>query len=260
MFVHSIWTNCPKAFASAGVVALFISSVGCLFGLFGAAALLCLLAGLVLLLARLPFSQLKSSFLHSCFLVALSLHRFFIQEFCSCGARFLLLGVALLRWIIAFVFEPMWEVLTGRKDGNIFLVSEANGNLHSPFSNYTTLQKLFASKGLSDDDLVALSGGHTIGVARCGTFSNGIYNFTELDPKSSFSFDGNYFNILLQDKGLLQSDAALLTDKNTEKKVKKFQKSKGFFKALADSIKKLGSVGAGNAGEFRKKCRLVNPQ
>lgn len=52
----------------------------------------------------------------------------------------------------------MWDVLTGRRDGKISLTSEVNGNIPSPFSNFTTLKDLFAKKGLNVNDLVSLSG------------------------------------------------------------------------------------------------------
>lgn len=54
--------------------------------------------------------------------------------------------------------KSLWDVATGRKDGNVSLASEVNGNLPSPFSDFATLQQLFAKKGLNVNDLVALSG------------------------------------------------------------------------------------------------------
>lgn len=194
---------------------------------------------------------------------------------------------------VSFPFKTlMWDVETGRKDGNISLASEVNGNLPSPFSDFATLQKLFAKKGLNVDDLVALSGAHTIGVAHCGAFSRRLFNFTgkgdmdpslnatyaeslkqlcpnpanpattvEMDPLSSTSFDSNYFNILInQNKGLFQSDAALLTDKKSVNVVRKLQKNKTFFLEFARSMKNMGAIEIlrGNAGEIRKNCRVKN--
>ncbi|KAK0608180.1 hypothetical protein LWI29_026844 [Acer saccharum] len=185
-----------------------------------------------------------------------------------------------------------WEVLTGRRDGRVSLSSEVNANLPSPFSNFSTLWQLFSSKGLNLTDLVSLSGGHTIGVAHCATFSNRLYNFTgkgdadpslnpiyaqflrsqcpnpansattvELDPGSSKSFDKNYFNILLQNEGLLQSDAALLKDGNSFQLVERFSNSSDFFNAFATSMVKMGAIEVltGYAGEIRKRCSVVNP-
>ncbi|XP_055815180.1 peroxidase 24-like [Solanum dulcamara] len=191
---------------------------------------------------------------------------------------------------VSFPFKTlMWEVETGRKDGNVSLASEVNGNLPSPFSDFATLKQIFANKRLNVDDLVALSGAHTIGVAHCGAFSRRLFNFTgkgdmdpslnatyaeslkrsctnlnnivEMDPLSSTSFDSNYFNILLnQNKGLFQSDAALLTDTNSVNVVKKLQKNKDFFFEFARSMMKMGAIQVltGNDGEIRKNCRVKN--
>lgn len=54
--------------------------------------------------------------------------------------------------------RPMWQVLTGRKDGRVSLASDIPGNLSPPTADFTSLQQLFASKGLDVMDLVALSG------------------------------------------------------------------------------------------------------
>lgn len=194
---------------------------------------------------------------------------------------------------VSFPFnkKPMWDVLTGRRDGKISLTSEVNGNIPSPFSNFTTLKDLFAKKLLIVNDLVALSGAHTIGVAHCGAFSRRLYNFTgkgdtdpsldasyaeslktqcpnpanaattvEMDPKSSLSFDSNYFSTVNQKKGLFQSDAALITDRDSARIVKSFQNPNVFLSAFGKSMKKMGAmeVLTGNAGEIRKNCRIVN--
>lgn len=53
---------------------------------------------------------------------------------------------------------PMWEVLTGRRDGRVSLASEALAQLPSPFQNFTSLNQSFASKNLTAHDLVVLSG------------------------------------------------------------------------------------------------------
>lgn len=58
--------------------------------------------------------------------------------------------------------RPMWDVLTGRRDGTVSLASDVTGNLPSPFSDFATLQQLFAKKRLNINDLVALSGGTVI--------------------------------------------------------------------------------------------------
>ncbi|CAK9175915.1 unnamed protein product [Ilex paraguariensis] len=194
---------------------------------------------------------------------------------------------------VSFQFQnkkPIWEVLTGRRDGRVSLETEALANLPSPFSNFTTLQRSFVSQGLNIHDLVVLSGGHTIGLGHCNLFSNRLYNFTgkgdqdpsldptyaaflktkcknladtstvEMDPKSSRNFDADYFVALNQKKGLFQSDAALLTNKGASKIVNELVTSTSFFKEFGQSMKKMGAIGVltGKLGEIRKKCSVIN--
>ncbi|KAF6149203.1 hypothetical protein GIB67_026059 [Kingdonia uniflora] len=186
---------------------------------------------------------------------------------------------------------PLWEVPTGRRDGIVSLIADPLVNLPSPFADFANLQSLFTRKGLNLIDLVALSGAHTIGVAHCGSFSGRLYNFSntsntdptldpayanflrakcpnppnsattvELDLQSSLSFDTRYFNALLQKKGLLVSDAALLTNVGSAQIVNQFQNPIKFFVEFAKSMKKMGAMGVltGNAGEIRKQCRVMN--
>ncbi|KAE8688368.1 peroxidase 24-like [Hibiscus syriacus] len=110
--------------------------------------------------------------------------------------------------------------------------------------------------------------------SRCGAFSRRLYNFTskcdadpsldrayaetlskkcpntasptttvEMDPECSLSFDTRYYNMLLQNKGLFVSDAALLTDRNSNRAVFRLQRSSSsFFSAFAKSMKKMAAI------------------
>ncbi|WCJ23585.1 Peroxidase superfamily protein [Euphorbia peplus] len=196
---------------------------------------------------------------------------------------------------VSFQLEKwsLWKVQTGRRDGSISSASEANENLPSPFSDFATLKQEFAKKNLNVHDLVVLSGAHTLGVAHCATFSDTrLYNFNEttatdpslnskyaeslkqqcpdpanpstpveMDPKSSNFFDNNYFDILLQNKGLLTSDATLLTDRESTAIVRRLRQNKAFLKEFADSMRKMGAIQVltGKAGQIRKNCRRINP-
>ncbi|KAK2992676.1 hypothetical protein RJ640_014926 [Escallonia rubra] len=193
---------------------------------------------------------------------------------------------------VSFKFNrSMWEVLTGRRDGNISRASEALANIPSPFSNFTTLKQSFASKNLTVQDLVVLSGAHTIGVGHCNLFSNRLYNFTgkadadpslnstyaaflktkcqslsdttttvDMDPGSSVTFDNNYFTNLKLQKGLFQSDAALLTNKGSSNIVNEMLGSGKFSTEFSQSMKKMGAIGVltGSSGDIRRKCNVAN--
>ena len=135
-------------------------------------------------------------------------------------------------------------------------------------------------------------GGHTVGVSHCSTIASRLYNFTgkgdtdptldpkyvphlkskckptdtttllEMDPGSVKTFDEDYYTIVSKRRGLFESDAALLNDKQTSAYVKLQAKSHGatFFKDFSDSMVKMGKIGVltGKNGEIRKHCALIN--
>lgn len=81
-----------------------------------------------------------------------------------------------------------------------------------------------------------------------------------MDPRSSLSFDTHYYKMLLQKKGLFQSDVALLTDKEAYKDVLKMLYTRNFFAAFGPSIRRMGYVQVltGTEGEIRRNCSVVN--
>ncbi|KAH7533035.1 hypothetical protein FEM48_Zijuj04G0087200 [Ziziphus jujuba var. spinosa] len=193
---------------------------------------------------------------------------------------------------VAMINGPYWEVPTGRRDGRVSKASEALANLPSPFGDINHLKSLFYSKGLNVKDLVVLSGGHTIGISHCPAFSPRLYNFTgkgdadpsldphyaaelkkkckprdttsivEMDPGSFKTFDEDYFSIVSKRRGLFQSDAALLDDKESKAYVNLYVKTHGstFAKDFAESMVKMGHIEVltGKSGEIRRKCAFVN--
>ena len=46
----------------------------------------------------------------------------------------------------------------GRRDGNVSIAQETNGNLPPPTANVNQLTQIFGSKGLTKAEMVALSG------------------------------------------------------------------------------------------------------
>ncbi|XP_040382528.1 peroxidase 40-like [Oryza brachyantha] len=135
---------------------------------------------------------------------------------------------------------PRWQVEVGRKDSRTASLQGANTNLPAPTSGVATLVQKFRNVGLSTKDMVALSGAHTIGKARCTTFSarlagvgvsagggtpQGDMAFLQslqqlcavsagsalahLDLATPATFDNQYYVNLLSGEGLLPSDQAL---------------------------------------------------
>ncbi|KAL6597351.1 hypothetical protein ACP70R_046791 [Stipagrostis hirtigluma subsp. patula] len=76
---------------------------------------------------------------------------------------------------------PSWDVNVGRRDSTTASFSSANNNIPPPTSGLANLTSLFAAQGLSQKDMVALSGAHTIGPARCTNFRAHVYNDTNID-------------------------------------------------------------------------------
>uniref|UniRef100_A0A1D1Y451 Peroxidase n=1 Tax=Anthurium amnicola TaxID=1678845 RepID=A0A1D1Y451_9ARAE len=182
---------------------------------------------------------------------------------------------------------PSWNVKLGRRDARTASQSAANSNIPPPTSNLSSLISSFQSKGLSAKDMVALSGSHTIGQARCTTFRSRIYNETSIDssfararqstcPRASGNgdnrlapldrqtpnaFDNAYFKELVSRRGLLHSDQQLFSGGSTDSLVRSYSGGSGAFSSdFAAAMVKMGDISplTGSRGEIRKKCRRVN--
>ncbi|KAL4282656.1 hypothetical protein GQ457_16G012830 [Hibiscus cannabinus] len=240
---------------------------------------------------------IRAAMLRCCFgdaLVYISLHAFYVIDEAkkaleaSCPGIVSCADVLALaaRDAVALSGGPTWDVPKGRKDGRISLATETR-QLPAPTFNISQLQQNFAQRGLSIEDLVALSGGHTLGFSHCSSFLNRIHNFNatlDVDPtmqpsfaarlrsvcpahnqiKSAGSpldstnlvFDNAYYKLLLQGKSIFSSDQALLTTPKTKALVSKFTSSqKAFEKAFVDSMIKMSSLTGGQ--EIRLDCRVV---
>lgn len=190
------------------------------------------------------------------------------------------------------LLHPLWwDAPAGRKDGNTSLSSDILENMPGPTSNVTQLTQMFAAKGLSQDEMVTLSGAHTIGVSHCSIFASRLYNFSGsntmdpsldpmyvqvlkqnctrpntttvfMDPETPFILDNAYYNEVLANRGLFTSDATLLTDPNTKSSVTANSGSNvvEWQKAFAAAMVKMGNIGVltDNEGEVRVNCRVAN--
>ncbi|EOY20026.1 Peroxidase superfamily protein isoform 2, partial [Theobroma cacao] len=185
----------------------------------------------------------------------------------------------------AMLGGPSWEVKLGRRDSTTASRAAANNSIPAPTFNISGLLLSFAAQGLSLEDLVALSGSHTIGLARCTSFRTHIYNDSNIDasfakslqrkcPKSGkdnvhqpldfqtpTSFDNLYYHNLLKMKGLLHSDQELFNGASADCLVEEYAAdTSAFFKAFAKSMIKMGDIKplTGSSGEIRTNCRKVN--
>ncbi|KAK9713898.1 hypothetical protein RND81_06G058000 [Saponaria officinalis] len=189
---------------------------------------------------------------------------------------------------------PYWELPLGRRDSKAAYFKLANTTLPSPIFTVQQLLQNFKNRGLDEVDLVALSGGHTIGMSKCSSFKKRLYNqngtrqpdvsleraflnelktmcpssggdtnISPLDYATPRAFDNTYFKLILGGRGLLFSDQQLFSGNlpNVRQLVKAYAQDETlFFDNFATSMVKMGSLSPllGSNGEVRKNCRCVN--
>lgn len=189
---------------------------------------------------------------------------------------------------------PRYEVPLGRRDSTTANRQGATRNLPGPFATLAELRANFSVQGLDSTDLVALSGAHTFGRARCFTFRTRLYDFEgpgapdssidatyletlrqtcpqdgdnnaveNLDQSTPDDFDNDYFENLQTNKGLLRSDQVLFSTSgaDTINIVNRFAGDQNeFFDAYVQSIIKMGNISplTGTQGEIRSDCKRVN--
>ena len=176
----------------------------------------------------------------------------------------------------------------GRLDGRISSFNEALDNLPPPFFNITELIDSFAAKGLNAEDMVVLSGAHTIGQSHCSSFvsdrlavpsninaalasilrrqcpanpSPGNDPAVVQDVVTPNALDNQYYKNVLAHKVLFTSDAALLTTPATTRMVIDNANIRGLWEAKFNkAMVKMGDIGVktGRQGEIRRNCRVVN--
>ncbi|XP_058068007.1 peroxidase 16 [Magnolia sinica] len=196
------------------------------------------------------------------------------------------------RDVVALTGGPFYPVELGRLDGRISTKASVQHRLPHPTFNLDQLNTMFATHGLSQTDMIALSGAHTLGFSHCGKFSKRIYNFApgrpidpslnpgyaqqlrqmcprnvdpriaiNMDPTTPQTFDNTYFKNLQQGMGLFTSDQDLFTDPRSQSTVNLFASSNvAFQQAFITAITKLGRVDVktGNQGEIRRDCSVPN--
>jgi len=196
------------------------------------------------------------------------------------------------RDVVNLAGGPQYAVELGRRDGLSSSASSVTGKLPKPTFDLNQLNALFAENGLSPNDMIALSGAHTLGFAHCTKVFNRLYNFnkttkvdptvnkdyvTELkascprnidprvainmDPTTPRQFDNVYYKNLQQGKGLFTSDQVLFTDRRSKPTVDLWANNGQLFnQAFINSMIKLGRVGVktGSNGNIRRDCGAFN--
>ncbi|XP_052189379.1 peroxidase 63 [Diospyros lotus] len=191
------------------------------------------------------------------------------------------------RDLLTMMGGPFYPVQLGRKDALVSDPALAESTLPKPTMPMTELIEIFASKGFSVEEMVALNGAHTIGFSHCDQFSADLsrtdptYNPTYADglrracadsrqnPSLSVfndimtpnKFDNMYFRNLPKGLGLLSSDRVLYSDRRTRPFVEAYAANEtAFFEAFRGAMEKLSILGvkAGQQGEIRRRCDAFN--
>ncbi|XP_030484194.2 peroxidase 55 [Cannabis sativa] len=196
------------------------------------------------------------------------------------------------RDVVVLAGGSTFNVEMGRRDGLISKASRVKGNLPEPTAHLDELNAMFSKNNLSQLDMIALSGAHTVGFSHCNRVANRIYSFTpsnpidpsldsayaqqlmascprdvdptiaiDMDPTTPRAFDNVYYQNLVANKGLFTSDQVLFTDAQSKQTVLDFANNAGVFNAaFGSAMRKLGRVGVktGGVGEIRRDCTAFN--
>lgn len=197
------------------------------------------------------------------------------------------------RNLVVMMGGPYYAVKLGRRDALTSRAADVEGNLPRPTMPMTQIIQIFQSKGFSVQEMVALSGAHTIGFSHCKEFSSILYNYSktsESDPAyypefarslrnacadyqrnptlSVFNdvitpnkFDNVYYDNVKKGLGLLSSDHGLSSDPRTRGFVELYSRDqRAFFQAFATAMEKLSVYGVktGRKGEIRRRCDEFN--
>ncbi|KAK1678493.1 hypothetical protein QYE76_039341 [Lolium multiflorum] len=190
-----------------------------------------------------------------------------------------------------------YGVPAGRYDGNVSRDIDTFFNLPPPFGDLNLTTAMFAAKGLNENDMVVLSGAHSIGRSSCNSFTDRLppaaNSSTAMEPilaadltntcsagsvnvpqdfKTADTLDIQYYKNVLSRDVLFNSDASLTTSLLTNGWVDFYAGNRPSFlgKYLApfvwhndfgEAMVKMGNIGVKTGppqGEIRSKCWSVN--
>lgn len=191
-----------------------------------------------------------------------------------------------------------YAVPTGRRDGLVSKEDEVLPSVPHPDFNHSQLVENFTAKGFTAEEMVTLSGAHTIGTSHCSSFTDRLYNFSQggalstdpalpaayaarlkekcppetaaqndttmvqLDDVTPFVMDNQYYKNLLAGTVPLGSDVALMESPDTAALVELYAREPAEYwaKRFVAAMVKVSEmeVLTGAEGEIRLNCSKVN--
>ncbi|XP_006654966.1 peroxidase 5-like [Oryza brachyantha] len=188
-----------------------------------------------------------------------------------------------------------FDIPTGRRDGLVSKEDEVLPNVPHPDFGAKDLLKNFTAKGFTAEEMVTLSGAHSIGTSHCSSFTNRLYKYygtygtdpampaayaadmmrkcppetaaqqdptmVQLDDVTPFVMDSQYYKNVLAGHVAFASDVALLDTPETAALVELYAGHSalwlGRFAAALVKVSKL-DVLTGGEGQIRLNCSRVN--
>ncbi|KAL2525733.1 Peroxidase 63 [Abeliophyllum distichum] len=87
--------------------------------------------------------------------------------------------VVAARNLVLMIGGPYYTVNLGRKDSLTSTAYTVDGNLPKPTMPMNQIIQIFQSRGFSVQEMMALSGAHTIGFSYCKEFNSTLYNYSK---------------------------------------------------------------------------------
>ncbi|KAL2233649.1 peroxidase 39-like [Sesamum indicum] len=182
---------------------------------------------------------------------------------------------------------PHYNVAAGRRDGLASLAKNVDQNLPLPGNSAQEIIQIFEKKGMTIEEMIVLSGAHSIGAAHCSivadrfhdpeksreidrgyllrmqtlTFCQNQTQDIAFDPYSHHKMDARFYKELLNNRALLESDHNLAQEPHAHKIMEKYAiDQQGWIAKFTSAIIKMGEIEVltGNQGQIRKQCRAVN--
>ncbi|CAK9202059.1 unnamed protein product [Sphagnum jensenii] len=185
------------------------------------------------------------------------------------------------------------DMPTGRFDGLVSSAAEATALIVSSQSNAQQLTQQFEQRGFTQDEMITLSGAHTIGRAHCNEVIGRLYNFpgsangidptldptyaaqlqtlcppnpspdaaVDLDPITPFIMDNNYYRNGVTNRAVLASDTAIFEDFQTQFASNLNSNDEQLWEQkFGDALVHLSTLNLKTAsnGQIRVNCHVVN--